>query len=171
MSRDLLIAWLNDAYAMETALVPILENHAKDARDHPEIASRITEHRDETRRHAELIRGCVEGLGSSTSMTKTTVGTLFGSLQSVATGLFSDEPVKNGITDYATEHFEIACYNAIVAAAQQLSEIRVAEVCREIIRDEERMATWLSTQLPSIVREALIKEGSTGTARARGAGA
>lgn len=32
--KELLVAWLNDAYAMEKGLVPILENHAKDAENH-----------------------------------------------------------------------------------------------------------------------------------------
>lgn len=26
-SKDLLVAWLNDAYAMEQGLVPVLQNH------------------------------------------------------------------------------------------------------------------------------------------------
>jgi ferritin-like metal-binding protein YciE len=168
MAKDLLIAWLNDAYAMENALIPILENHAADAKDHPDVEARIRAHRDETRRHAELVKQCVEQLGSSTSATKTSAGTLFGYMQSVSTGMFSDEPVKNVLTDYATEQFEIACYSALTTAAEQLGEPRVATVCREIIRDEQRMADWLATQLPTIVREALMKSG--GTSRARGAG-
>jgi ferritin-like metal-binding protein YciE len=29
MNKNWLIAWLNDAYAMEQSLIPVLENHAK----------------------------------------------------------------------------------------------------------------------------------------------
>lgn len=38
--REMLIAWLNDAHTTEQALVPILENHARDAREHPDIQAR-----------------------------------------------------------------------------------------------------------------------------------
>ena len=38
--KELLINWLNDAYSMETALIPILENHAKDAKNYPDIQAR-----------------------------------------------------------------------------------------------------------------------------------
>ncbi len=168
MARDILISWLNDAYAMENALLPILDNHAADAKDHPEIQARITTHRDQTKRHADLVRQCVEQLGSTTSATKTGLGTLFGYFQSVSTGMFSDEPVKNVLTDYATEHFEIACYRAIAAAAQELGEQRVAMICEEILRDEEAMADWLGTQLPPIVHEAVIGGPPTTWARTTG---
>jgi hypothetical protein len=45
------------------------------------------------------VKGCVERLGSTTSATKTGLASLFGTLQSVSTGIFSDELVTNGLTD------------------------------------------------------------------------
>ena len=86
--RQLLVTWLNDAYAMEKALVPVLENHAKDASAYPEVEARDREHAEQTRRHAELIKGCLEQLGESPSTVKTTLGSLFGFLQAPATGIF-----------------------------------------------------------------------------------
>ena len=54
--KELLITWLNDVYRVETALIPILENHAKDAKNHPDIQARNQQHIEETRRHAEGVR-------------------------------------------------------------------------------------------------------------------
>ena len=34
-ANEQLIAWLNNAYSMEKALIPVLENHAKDAENYP----------------------------------------------------------------------------------------------------------------------------------------
>jgi ferritin-like metal-binding protein YciE len=48
---------------MEQAQIPVLENHAKDAADFPEFRARDERHLEETRRHAELVRGCLERLG------------------------------------------------------------------------------------------------------------
>jgi ferritin-like metal-binding protein YciE len=151
--KELLIAWLNDAYAMEKALLPVLENHAKDAKDHPHMRARIEEHAEETRRHAEMIEQCVKSLGSSTSATKTAIGSLFGALQSVATGPFSDELVKNALMDYAAENFEIAAYQALVVAAEEYGDERIVEICEEILDEEIDMAEWLEEQLPLTVRE------------------
>jgi ferritin-like metal-binding protein YciE len=155
MDKDLLISWLNDAYAMENALIPVLENHAKDAKDDPAARARIELHAEQTRRHAELVKGCIEQLGTSASTVKWAAGSAFGALHSVSTGMFSDEPVKNALTDYATEHFEIACYRALSEAAKAASHPEIAQICGEIIRDEQEMADWLSAQLPKIVREGM----------------
>src|SRR3954462_10178314 len=151
-----MIAWLNDAYAMETALIPLLKSHANDARDDPQARHRIELHLEQTKRHAELVKGCVERLGGSTSAAKTGLGTLFGTLQSVSTAIFSDQLVKNALTDYATEHFEIACYRALQAGAQTLGDHHIADMCGEIIRDEEQMAQWLMMQLPNIAQKTVV---------------
>jgi ferritin-like metal-binding protein YciE len=71
--------------------------------------------------------------------------------------MFADETVKNGLMDYATEHFEIACYRALSETARNLNQQHVAQVCGEILRDEQEMADWLSAQLPKIVRDAMAK--------------
>src|SRR5437588_1858042 len=157
MKNELLIAWLNDAYAMEQALIPVLENHAKDAKDDPAARARIELHAEQTRRHAELVKGCIEQVGGSPSTLKSAVGALFGTIHSVSTGMFADETVKNALADYATEHFEIACYRALSEAAQSLDQPHIVQVCGEILRDEQEMADWLSTKVPKIVRDALAK--------------
>jgi ferritin-like metal-binding protein YciE len=153
VDRELLVSWLNDAYAMEHAMIPVLENHAKDAGDDAEARSRMELHVEQTRRHAELVEGCLERLGSSTSALKKGAASVLGTLQSVATGMFRDEAIKNALSDYATEHFEIAAYRALAEAARQAGEADIEEVCEEIRRDEEEMASWLEERIPTIVRQ------------------
>lgn len=153
--RELLIAWLNDAHAMEQAQFPVLENHAKDARDYPEIRARDEQHLSETRRHAELIRGCLERLGERPSAAKSMLGSMMGNVQGVMTGAFEDELVKNFLMDFAAENLEIASYSAIATAARDLGEEEIALTCESIRNEEEAMATWLQQYLPSAVRETL----------------
>ena len=151
--QQTLIAWLNDAYAMENSMIPVLENHAKDAKDHPDIQARGQQHVDETRRHAEMVRSCIERLGESPSTLKTGLGSVMGTMQSVATGLFRDEVVKNFLSDYAAEHFEIASYKALIAAAQEFGDLETVRVCQEILREDEDMAHWLDQHLPVVVQQ------------------
>lgn len=158
--KDHIIAWLNDAYSMEKALIPILENHADDAKGHPELEQRIRQHIDETRRHASLVESCVKRYGEETSTMKNIAGRMFGSMQSVATEMYDDELVKNALLDYATENFEIACYQALLVAANEIGDRETAEVCEQIIRDEESMAMFLSQNLAAVVRETLHEPAS-----------
>lgn len=153
--KELLIHWLNDAYAMEQSLIPVMENHAKDAKDHPEMQRRIQEHAEETRRHAEMVKRCIERLGSSTSAAKTAVNKIMGQLQAISTGMSQDELVKNNIADIATEHFEAACYRSLIAAAEDIGDRETAQICEEILRDEEDMAHFLEQQLPRTTVEVL----------------
>lgn len=155
--KKLLLAWLNDAYAMEKALIPILEHHARDARDYPHIRARDLDHLEQTRHHADLVKGCIERLGESPSTTKTALGSLIGTMNSVATGPFEDELVKNFLSDYAAEHLEIASYKALIAAAQEVGDRETALVCEQILWEEEDMARWLEENLPMAVRETLRK--------------
>ena len=111
-NNDLLIAWLRDAYAMEKALIPVLENHAKDAAGYPEVRARIEQHVAETREHERLVEQCLRQLGEAPSTTKNVMAKVMGAVQSIATGAFHDEVVKNALQDFGTENFDAACYRA-----------------------------------------------------------
>jgi ferritin-like metal-binding protein YciE len=156
-ARQLLASWLRDAHAMETGLVPILENHARDVEANREMAARIKRHAEETRRHAQLVRGCLQRLDSDTSTVKTGLAAVMGTIESVSTAMFGDEILKNALMDYASEHFEIACYRALVEAATAADETEIAATCSEILREEEQMAEWLSTELPRITQSVLAR--------------
>lgn len=158
MAREQLISWLNDAYSMEQGLIPVLENHAQQAeREIPQIAERFRQHANETRRHAERLEQCIRELGSSPSTLKSTLSSVVGSLQGVSTGMFSDAEIKNALSDYSSEQFEVASYKALVAAARDMGEQNVVQACEENMREDERMAQWLDQQIPTVVTHALHK--------------
>ena len=159
--HDLVIGALNDAHAMELSIAQVLENHAKDAKDHPQLHARLQEHLEQTRGHAEAVKGCVERLGGDTSALKTGVATAMGTVQGLATELAKDELVKNALHDYGSEHFEIACYASLVAAADELGDAETARVCREILRDEEAMAAFLLAQVPPATLEMVRRQAAT----------
>lgn len=160
--RETLIGWLNDAYAMEKGLVQVLENHADDVKDRPEMYRKIAQHLEQTRMHAERVRECVERLGGSVSTVKTAMGAVSGFFQGRSTGASPDELVKNALSDYAAEHFEIASYKALIVAARLLGENQVVQVCEAILRDEEDMAKWLEQGLPNVVQEYLNVQTAVG---------
>jgi ferritin-like metal-binding protein YciE len=160
--RDTLIGWLNDAHAMEMGIIPVLENHVKDADRLPEVQTRLRAHLEQTRRQADQVKMLVERLGGSTSAVKNTMGTIGGFFSGLSTGAAPDELVKNALADYSTEHFEIASYRALIAGAQALGETEVVRVCEQILREEEEMARWLEHQLPQLVQMYLGQEVPVG---------
>jgi len=163
--QETVIAWLNDAHALELNLTQVLEHRVEDTKDHPQMQARIQQHLEQTRRHAELVKGCIERLGGSTSAIKSGMGKIGGFFQGVSTGMAKDEIVKNALADYASEQFEIASYTSLIAAAQALGDREMAAICQQILRDEEEMAGWLQQQIPTITQEFLGLQ-----TRAHGAG-
>lgn len=157
-SKEQLTTWLNSAYGMEQNLEKVLENHAKDTEPHPEMHERIEQHLAETRRHADLVKQCLEILGEKPSSMKSAMGSIMGTVQGASTGMFKDELVKNVLADFASEHFEIAAYRSLIVAAEDLGQPEIARICREILSDEEAMARWLGEQIPEATRMTLHQE-------------
>jgi ferritin-like metal-binding protein YciE len=158
--QEMMIAWLNDAYAMENSLVHTLEGRVKEAEDHPQIRARDEQHLAETRRHAELVKGCIERLGGDTSTLKTGMATVMGKVQGLSTALAKDTLVKNCLADYGAEQFEVASYTALIAGAQVLGDQETMAVCQQILREDAAMAEWLAQHLPAVVQETLQQQAT-----------
>lgn len=152
-----LIAWLNDAYSMEQSQAKVLENHANDAADLPDVREKDMQHLYETRRHAEKIERCLGFLGEKPSTVKGMMGTVMGTVQGMATGVFGDEIMKNFLSDYAMEHFEIACYRALIAASDEAGRPEISQICQEILKEEEAMAQWFAQRIPDIAKMTLLQ--------------
>jgi len=159
--NDLVLAWLNDAHAMELGIAQVLENHAASAADDPPMQMRLQQHLEETRRHAELVKGCVERMGGDTSAVKTGMASVMGTIQGMSTKIAKDELIKNTLHDYGTEHFEIACYTSLLVAAEHLGDQQTAQICQQILGDEQAMAEFLFQQIPPTTVAMLRLEAAT----------
>lgn len=153
--EETLETWLNNAYGMELSLERVLKHRLHDTEDQPHMHSRIQQHLEETKRHAERVRECIERRGGSVSRTRGGIGAIGGMITSMATEFAEDEPVKNALSDYAAEQFEVASYRSIVAAAERVGDDHTARVCREILEEDERMANWLKEQIPDVTKKFL----------------
>lgn len=150
---DILKSWLDNAYAMESAIADTLKQHRQEAEGHPDVQHQLEQHRFETEGHAEKVRQRLASYGVDVSDFKATVASMMGKAQNAMMGMPKYELVQNAITDFATEHYEIALYKAIMNLARQLEDMDTVIVCREIIAEEERMADWLETHLGQVVQE------------------
>ena len=150
--RDTLSTWLKDAYAMEQGIVEILERQIDQFHDMPDAQTRIRQHLELTRNHAERVRGCVERLGDDVSRVKSGMANVLGAVQGMSTGMAKDKMVKNAMGNYAIEHFVIASYMALMTAAREMGHEDIAMVCEGIMQEEQEMAQWLEQSLPLVTR-------------------
>jgi ferritin-like metal-binding protein YciE len=158
-TKDELIEWLRDAYAMEVAMEMALKKHI----DNEKVSARMREqasiHYVETQGHAQAVHDCLHSLGADTSALKTTLARGLEFMKGTGTMFAKDERVKDVLAAYASEHFEIACYSALRTAAQEAGIAAIVKTCDAIIAEEMNMARWLQDNLPSVVKD-YLKEKS-----------
>jgi len=153
---DMLRTWLKDAYAMEQGIVETLERQIEHFDNMPDAQAKIRQHLELTKTQAERVRGCVEQLGDDISHVKSGMANVLGAVQGMSTVMADDKVVKNAMADYAVEHFEIASYMAIVAAAREMGHEEIASICEGIIEEEMEMANWLKMSLPMVVQQHMM---------------
>ena len=155
--QQTVLSWLKDAHAMEVGGLPTLRDHAETAKDHAEMQAKLSQHAAATQRHAELLEGCIERLGGSPSALKEAVGSAFGKVTGLANLPAKDTVVKNALGDHAAENFEVACYTSLVAAAEKVGDYETADVCKQILGEEEAMADWLKGYIPTLTQTFLTE--------------
>ena len=154
------ITWLTDAYGMETEGAKTLEQHADAAEGYADVQAKLRQHAKETRQHAEKLKGCLQRLGSQPSAAKEAVGTFMSTARGLAPRAAKDTVVKNILADYASEHFEIICYRSLIAAAEEVEDQETAQVCRDILKEEEAMVESLDEQIAPVTKKFMNKEAS-----------
>jgi ferritin-like metal-binding protein YciE len=146
-SHQRLIAWLENAHAMERSLVHVLEEHAHDAKDFPELRRRYDIQLMETHLHIAWLVECLALVGAKPSPIKGLMGGGMGNMRGLRSETLPDRLTQNAISDYASEHFQIGCYRALIATAAALGQKRIVEICNQILADEVRMAAWIGESI------------------------
>lgn len=166
-SKDTLIDWLRDAYAMESQAVEMLERQADRIKSYPEILAKVQEHIQVSNRQADRLKQSLQRLGSDTSAIKTGIAMLMGNAQSLSGIVVGDEIVKAGVFNYAFEHFEIANYRALIAGAEAVGEPEIARLLQQSLEEELEMAGWLEQRLPQLTKTYLARKETSSTADAK----
>ncbi len=143
--------WLRDAHAMEEQACTMLTAMARRLDRYPELRARIEQHLRETQEHARLIRECVGRRGSDVSAIKDFGARSLAALQAFTAMFSSDEPIKNTISCFAFENFQVAAYRTLIATARTAGDTATLTVCERILPEEIAMAQWLEQHLSEIV--------------------
>jgi ferritin-like metal-binding protein YciE len=144
--------WLRDAHALEEQAEQMLKAQSSRIDNYPELSARIEQHLHETQAQRQRLEACLERRGTNASGLKDAGGRFTAMMQAFGGSMAPDEVTKGALASYAFEHFEIASYKCLVAAAEQAGDTETARTCEAILREEEAMAGWLGDRLPDVAR-------------------
>jgi len=155
--RDAVIDWLQDAYAMESALEVMLRKQSENDQVLHAVRERARIHLDETRQHSERLSRCLEILNSSPSTLKSATGQIIEVGKGFMSKFARDERVKDFLAAYSAEYFEIACYKSLIAGARTAGEREIVPLLEANLREDRAMAEWLDMNVGAVTREYLFR--------------
>ena len=172
--RDTKLAqWLGEAHAKEAELEADLTAHIS-LTQKAAYKKRLQAHLKETREHKRAVAKRIKALGGQPSdapeiagvptvvseMTGKTIAAVKGQV-GVARALVTEQAethVRNAQEELREEHVEIAIYTRIEAFADAVGDKDTAQLAKRIRREEERMAKYLTAELPRLVRDVVKAE-------------
>ena len=157
-NHERLLAWLQDAYAMEQEAETMMSAMASRIENYPELRARIEQHIEETRHQATQVATCIEQLGGSLPTAKGAFAKAMAAMHATGNAMMSDEVAKGIGISYAFEHMEIASYRALLVAARRVGQADVARICEGILAQEQAMADWLFEHQPQLLEAFLDRE-------------
>lgn len=161
-AEERLMEWLRDAHAAEEQALTMMTGVVSRLENYPQLKARLQQHVQETQRQAELVRGCIERRGGSTSMIKDAGAKMIAMGQALS-GLFvGDEVMKGTIANAAFEAMEISSYKILIATAEHVGDQETKRVCEQILREEEAMLEWLNQNAPTLTHQYLQREETPG---------
>lgn len=173
--RDLkLIQYLNEAYGKEKELETALQAHIAMTTKAP-YKKRLQQHLKETKAHARQVQRRIKQLGgkaeatpapgpigdvasAATSAASKAVSAAKGPLHAIRGTGENEKMLKNAKTELWNEHEEIANYTAIETLADTVGDKDTAKLARGIRREEERMAKFLTGQIPTLTKAVAREE-------------
>jgi ferritin-like metal-binding protein YciE len=163
-----LVQWLNEAHAKEAELEADLTAHIA-LTQKAAYKKRLQAHLKETKEHKRAVARRIKQIGgvASTGLdvpgVPTAVGEVAGKTVAAVKGQVglaralvteqSETHLRNAQEELREEQVEIAIYLRIETLANQVGDRDTEVLARRIRREEERMAKYLTAELPRLVKD------------------
>jgi ferritin-like metal-binding protein YciE len=152
MVQELLVAWLNDARAIEKAQVRTLRRLTADFEEFDEIRSELRQHVTEVEEAIDDLEEAIRGLGGEIIENAFTANNI---TDPGGVSPFHDELVKDILRLHASEHFGYINYLALAECASHLGQDEVVDMCERAAEEKRIMAEWAEEQLPTVITNCL----------------
>lgn len=165
-TRERLIRYLDDAWAVEKGLVSTLQDMANEVND-PRIKAMFEEHRQVTHQQEENIEARIRALGEEPSGSKgffTQFMGKIGDFMHKAKDEY-DQTTQDLMKAYATENFECAMYQSMEAYATAIGDSATADLARQHHQQEKQAAEMVWSMIESAAtRPAQVTDASAARA-------
>jgi ferritin-like metal-binding protein YciE len=167
-----LVRWLNEAYAKESELEADLAAHIALTQKAP-YKKRLQQHLKETREHKRAVARRIKSLGGRAEAlplpgVAAVVGEAAGKTVAAVKGQVgaaralmtpqAETHLRNAQEELREEQVEIALYLRIETFATEVGDRDTAQLAKGIRREEERMAKYLTAELPRLVKDLVRAE-------------
>ena len=151
--REVFIAGLRNAHAVEHQAMALLGRQIDRAKNYPEVEEKLISHRQETEVQIDRLEGVLRGLDEDPSALKDAAMTLSGNMAAVGHAFADDEVLKNAFANFAFENFEAACYHSLIVLAKRGGFSATLDPLQATLAEEESMADWVKTSLPDLTNK------------------
>ncbi|MER8434922.1 ferritin-like domain-containing protein [Mesorhizobium caraganae] len=148
--RDIFVAGLRNAHAMENQALAIMKPQLSRIENYPEVAARLEEHIRETESQLARLDELLDAMDEDSSTIKDTALSMIGSLTAMGHAAAGDEIIKNSLANFAFENYEIAAYNSLLTIAEAGQFNKAMDLLQLNLNEEEAMADWLRENLPKV---------------------
>lgn len=152
-ARDLFVTGLRNAHAVEIEAEQLIQRQLGGLDDYPELARRMRQHLDETRRQQERLKALLDRMNDSSSTMKDATLGLMGNLSALATMPSDDAVLKNTFANLAFENYEIAAYCSLIAMAEACGYADALAPLRQSLEEERDMARFIDDNTPAVTRK------------------
>ncbi|WLR95422.1 ferritin-like domain-containing protein [Shinella zoogloeoides] len=148
--RDVFIAGLRNAHAMENQALSIMKPQVKRIETYPEVAAKLEQHIAETERQIVRLEDVLTGLNEDHSTFKDLALSFTGAMAALGHTVAGDEILKNSFANFAFENFEIAAYRSLQTIAEAGSYGAAVSAIEANLSEEKAMARWLEENLVGV---------------------
>lgn len=171
-SASKVVQWLNEACAKEAELEADLTAHIA-LTQKASYKKRLQDHLKETREHKRAVARRIKQIGGQATASPLpgvpavvaeaagkTVAAVKGQLGAARAMLTeqAETHLRQAQEELREEHVEIALYARIETLAEQVGDRDTAQLAKRIRREEERMAKFLTAELPRLVKDVVRSE-------------
>jgi ferritin-like metal-binding protein YciE len=156
--KEQLIKHIDEAHVMEQNVLRLLDGMISTT-DDPEILDALEHHKLQTQNHALRMAQRLEAHDASPSTVRQ-IGGVLGALAKMPLDFVRGEKAgRNARDSYAAEHLEIASYELLRRVAEKAGDEETAQAAREIIAEEQAMASLIESNWDKFVEVSLREEG------------
>jgi ferritin-like metal-binding protein YciE len=168
-SASKVVQWLNEAHAKEAELEADLMAHIA-LTEKASYKKRLQDHLKQTKEHKRAVARRIKQIGGepTTSPLPGVVGEAAGKTVAavkghigVARAMISEQAethLRQAQEELREEHVEIALYSRVETLAEQVGDRDTAQLAKRIRHEEERMAKFLTAELPRLVKDVVRAE-------------